>query len=268
MLPDPRVTLLTFLLAFWLAFLLASSRTASFRSIGYPCEFKHLSVGKHFAMSLIFCGQCAIRNANQSASKRPNSGGRTNAMKDTHKNGGSNRQAFLGVTDHIHRGIANVMPYVTRDAFAFSKKQSHFRSLRRRKKPRHAEPENWVCSVASANDSFGWVPREEPSIAAQHVERRRIANGSAGPGSRTAILAWLLKRLVGLRVFRHARHARLLSAERANVRMGQNVFAAWVGVSLSMSRYLLRPRMSRSAISWCCRGAMSGMHRASCLTQT
>ena len=32
------------------------------------------------------------------------------------------------------------MPYVTRDAFAFSKKQSHFRSLRRRKKPRHAEP--------------------------------------------------------------------------------------------------------------------------------
>lgn len=54
MLPDPRVTLLTFLLAFWLAFLLASSRTASFRSIGYPCEFKHLSVGKHFAMSLIF----------------------------------------------------------------------------------------------------------------------------------------------------------------------------------------------------------------------
>ena len=53
-LPEPRVTLLTFLLAFWLAFLLASSRTALFRSIGYPCEFKHLSVGKLFAMSLIF----------------------------------------------------------------------------------------------------------------------------------------------------------------------------------------------------------------------
>ena len=138
MLPYPRVTLRPFLLAFWLAFLLASSRTASFRSIGYPCEFKHLSVGKHFAMSLIFCGQCAIRNANQSASKRPNLGGRTHVMKNTHQKGGSHCQAFLGVTNHIHSSIANVMPYVTRDAFAFSKKQSHFRSLRRRKKPRHA----------------------------------------------------------------------------------------------------------------------------------
>ena len=138
MLPDPRVTLLTFLLAFWLAFLLASSRTASFRSIGYLCQCKYLSFGKHLAKRSIFCGQCAIRNANQSASKMPNLGGRTHVMKNTHQKGGSHCQAFLGVTDHIHRGIANVMPYVTRDAFAFSKKQSHFRSLRRRKKPRHA----------------------------------------------------------------------------------------------------------------------------------
>ena len=42
-------------------------------------------------------------------------------MKDTHKNGGSNCQAFLGMTGHIRSSIANVMPYVTRDAFAFSK---------------------------------------------------------------------------------------------------------------------------------------------------
>jgi hypothetical protein len=98
-----------------------------------------------------------------------------------------------GLTEHIHSSIANVMPYVTRDAFAFSKKQSHFRSLRRRKKPRHAEPENWVCGVASAKGSFGSVRRGGPSIAAQHVDRRRIANGSAGPRSQVAVMAWFLK---------------------------------------------------------------------------
>ena len=179
----------------------------------------------------------------------PNLGGRTHVMKNTHQKGGSHCQAFLGVTDHIHRGIANVMPYVTRDAFAFSKKQSHFRSLRRRKKPRHAEPENWVCSVASAKSSFGWVRRGGPSIAAQHVERRRIANGSAGPRSQVAVMARFLKRLVGPRACKQARHASRLSTERANVRMSQNVLAARVGVSPSMSRCWLRPRMGRSAIA-------------------
>jgi hypothetical protein len=47
-------------------------------------------------------------------------------MKNTHQKGGSNCQAFLGVTDHISSSIANVMPYVTRDAFAFSKKTESF----------------------------------------------------------------------------------------------------------------------------------------------
>ena len=93
----------------------------------------------------------------------------------------------------VRSSIANVMPYGTCDAFAFSRKQSHFRSLRRRKKPRHAEPEKWVCSVASAGSSFGWVRRGGPSIAAQHVERRRIANGSAGIRSQVAGMAWFLK---------------------------------------------------------------------------
>jgi hypothetical protein len=179
----------------------------------------------------------------------PNLGGRTHAMENIHKNGGSHCQAFLCVTDHIHRGIANVMPYVTRDAFAFSKKQSHFRSLRRRKKPRHAEPENWVCGVASAKGSFGSVRRGGPSIAAQHVDRRRIANGSAGPRSQGAVMARFLKGLVGPPACKQARHASRLSTERANVRMSQNVLAAGVGVSPSMSRYWIRPRMGRSAIA-------------------
>ena len=37
-LPAPLVTLLTFLLAFWLAFLLASSKQCNFRKNGYPRE--------------------------------------------------------------------------------------------------------------------------------------------------------------------------------------------------------------------------------------
>lgn len=168
----------------------------------------------------------------------------------------------------VRSSIANVMPCVTRDAFAFSKKQSHFRSLRGHKKPRHAEPEKWICSVASAESSFGWVRRGGPSIVAQRVERRRIANGSAGPRSQVTVMARFLKRLVGPHACKQARHARRLSTERANVRMSQNVLAAGVGVSPSMRRYWIRLRMGRSAIAWCCRGAMSGMHRASCLTQT
>ena len=138
MLPDPRVTLLTFLLAFWLAFLLASSRTASFRSIGYLCQCKYLSFGKHLAKRSIFAANVPSEMPTRAPVRCPILADERIVMKTPTKRV-DRIAAFLGVTDHIHRGIANVMPYVTRATRSRSAKTESFPIVEKTEtKPRHA----------------------------------------------------------------------------------------------------------------------------------
>jgi len=131
----------------------------------------------------------------------PNRGGRTHAMESIHQNGGSNRQAFLGVTDHIHSSIANVMRYVIHDAFAFSQKQSHSGSLGMRKKPRHARTRKrgMQCRQCEKSLRVG-APRGTKycSAACRAAAYRERQRGATQPGGGDGLVSERTRRAARL----------------------------------------------------------------------
>ena len=152
-------------------------------------------------------------------------------MEDIHKNGGSNGQAFLGVTDHIHSSIANVMPYVTRDAFAFSKKTESFPIVEKTQETasRRTRKLGMQCRKCEKQLRVG-APRGTKycSAACRSAAYRERQRGATQSGGGDGLVSDETRRTVRLQASTQRNAAQRRTSERAHEperprRMGRRV---------------------------------------------